>query len=163
MCVFWWQGRWVKSRKQLNFFISSSLSSSSSVFVFVFLLYRDLRILPFCVASFSLLFSAFASRLISSSRFVVTIEAQVGGVKKGNNEKSGGRFTIPQLFSMNSSMNTTIRRTKFAFDLEPPYHCLSKSNNCSVFPIFLNRSMTSVSLTSIDSQHRSEAASIDAW
>lgn len=75
--------------------------------------------------------------------FLVTIEAQVGGVKKGDSFWSGGRFTIPQLISMDPNMNTTIRATKFAFDLEPPYHCLSSSNNCSVFPIFLNRSMTS--------------------
>lgn len=133
--------------KKQNFLMSSSLPSSS--------LY-----LQICLSSLSgssqpsltcsLFVLLFVSRLISSFRFVLTIEAQVGGVKKGDDRFSGGHFTTPQLISMDLSMNTTIRTTKFAFDLEPPYHCLSKSNNCSVFPIFLNRSMSSVSLTSTD-------------
>jgi serine/threonine protein kinase len=74
--------------------------------------------------------------------FLVTIEAQPGGVKRGDNNWVGGRFTTDQRFSMDPTKNSTIRTTKFAFDLEPPYHCLHTSN-CSVFPIFLNRTISS--------------------
>lgn len=85
-----------------------------------------------------------ASSLISTNTtFVVSIEAQVGGLKKGNPNWAGGRFYIPQNISKDPNMNTTIRTAKFAFDLEPPYHCLSKSSDCPVFPIFLNQTMTS--------------------
>ena len=109
-------------------------------------------ILLSCVLCFLFFFLVTNDRMISSCRFVITIEAKVGGVKNGDNTQAGGRFYTPQYITMDPSKNTTIRTTKFAFDLETPYHCLSTMNNCSVFPIFLNRSMTNVSLTSTGSR-----------
>lgn len=82
-------------------------------------------------------------------RFTISVEAWIGARKTSSTSYTGiptwGSGFQPQDFTSN---NSTMLQMTFGFDLRPPVHCLTNavatSNNCTVFPIFMNETVTEV-------------------